>query len=264
MVGDKEYSGSVQSPTISSRLSLCHPLSGSKVKSNVESEVSSIGKSLLPSPPKSLWPKLLDCLDPTTLNFQEAKQRATTSGKTIPLWKELDLNSERNQSDNEETNSDLTQKPIGTKSGETLNLATLWPSPHLLELNLTGPSGQLRQTMLSLERWNDVVRCIGVLQLVESRTVPGKKPVLKLIANLHDPSFGMVIKVKKMLLLMNFEELLMSGTSSPGLTSIHYVLKSKVPQCHFAPRITGSVLTWNQETGSPTLITSHSQHSSED
>jgi len=91
-----------------------NPALGSKDNMKLEMEVSRTGSSPLPSPPKSLWPKLKAALEvDVTLNSHDPNQPMNMCGKKTP---ESQIpNSSWAPSRFEETPS-LTGKPYGSNN----------------------------------------------------------------------------------------------------------------------------------------------------
>lgn len=117
------------------------------------------------------------------------------------------------------------------------------------EWYLTAPSYLLEPITAFLKIWLDLVPYIGALQEQANRIVLGKKLGPTVTLKILALSSGAAIKVKRMLLLMNFEEESTSRTCSDGLTSICATLKLKIPAHLSKPRSIGSRRTSTHGNG---------------
>jgi len=207
----KEIFGYLQSPNIaSSRLSPME-LNTSRVSSSlVKRPVTSTGNYYVMPVDRCVSPRLKRYSDPSVmLNYRDPKRQKIMCGKNEPEWKELNLKLEKSQSRE-------TAKEIMMPSGKLLFQETSCKFLPTVEFCITGLCDKSQQTMLSLLR--SLKRCMfsGARLVLESREEPGTKLEKVLIVKIQDRNSGMVTEVKRMLLLMNFEEVLISLTCYDG------------------------------------------------
>lgn len=84
LLEDKGSSGCSPSPTTNSRPTSPNRVNGLKGSLRIRTRAISIGKSSVPSPPKSLLPRLEAVLEPSMLNLLNQTPRRSIAGKTIP------------------------------------------------------------------------------------------------------------------------------------------------------------------------------------
>lgn len=262
---DKEFFGCLPSPTMNS-LPTSHPaFDGSEDNLSLDQKMDTcIGKSALLSTRKDLLPAFEECLDPTTANLPSQIKRQTMFGKKTQPFLELDLNWEPNQLTPPIQLTGNVRVTLGKMYGTVLdqgNWKTFRPS---FELKVTGPYARLRRTMQLLDSLAEPAEFFGVLQVLERVTGPGKKPEAMLIANLHEPSFGTVTEIRRMLLWTSFEELSTLGISSLGSTSILSHWKLRAPLSRPRGKKSGSAPTSTPVTGSEIWTTKPMKHLSED
>lgn len=129
---------------------------------------------------------------------------------------------------------------------------------------ITQVSEELAQTMHDQLLWSEVVQFCGArLELVKV-TEPGKPLAWRLILKIPLPSGGVDTRAKKMLLLMNLEELSTYRIFYDGWTSIQSVWKLKDRPYLLKQRRSISPQTFTPEVGIPTLMRRRTKRWSED
>ena len=149
-----------------------------------------------------------------------AKQQKNTSGKKILQSMEHDLNW------GEDLCSEI-EKMIGTQSETRQKVETYEPSQVMFTFVITFQFEPLLRIALRQLLWKDNVMYSGDALEVERVEEPGKRQEWKLTLKIREPNGGAVTKVKKMWLLMNFEEESTFPTYSDGWTDIQSVWKQK-------------------------------------
>jgi len=205
----------------------CPPmLCGLKAKKNKGTVDMSIGSSSPPSPRRLLWPV---SRQPSTIqsmqNSPVPMPLQPTVLKRTPELKGLG-------------SMELNQFPeiprrTGSLSGNVQKKVISCLFHPVYEWSLIGHLGQLEQIIWRLSQLFVKYGASGAEAKLASLDVLGKKPVWTLTLNAQEVNFGMVIKARKMLLLMNFEEVLTCHTSYDGVTGIlaEWRLKEVVDRC---------------------------------
>lgn len=114
--------------------------------------------------------------------------------------------------------SDETLSQIGTLY-ELQRLKEIWTpkeSQQMFTLRIIGPCPESLQTILDLLLWKDGATSFGVQRAPERATPHGWKQAWTLIAKTPEQNGGVDTRVKRMLLLMNFEERSTFHTFSAG------------------------------------------------
>ena len=246
---DKESSGSSPSPPRTpsvlewKAVTSLMALSGVKVKKKEETvPVTNTISSWSPFPRKCLYPELLECLEEAPMvNSQDQKL-------PTPMWekKRLALESRLNLGLNRFGG---TTRQIGTPFGPPPSPEILTPFQQISEWCLIMHCEQSGQTMRNLKPLKEEFMSFGVVQELENLVVLGMKREKVLTLSVHDPSFGMAIKIKNMLSLMNFEEALMWRTCFDGLIVIRSVWKLKGARGPWLEEQYGSLQTWSPLVG---------------
>jgi len=150
---------------------------------------------------RSLLPQLKECLEPPVMpNSPVPKQpKLTATKKSLESVSPLKL---------EPSPSREIPKSTGNPSGSQLNRETWNPFPPLYEWSLIVPSGQSDQTIQWRYQLIEMLMSFGVVRVLENHDVLGTKQEMVVMLSAHDPSSGTVIKIRDMLLLMNFVEVL--------------------------------------------------------
>lgn len=233
----KASSGSSRSPIIISSPTSPHSVDMLKDNSKEEPEAIFTGNCLLQLSESPLLRRSRPSLVKQPMeSYQDLRQATTMSGKKILPSKGLDSNLVRSQLRE-------TVKGIGNRFGRRPKVETSLQFPPTLELSLTVPSVQLPLTTANLLEWLGRYMYFGEVLVLASRVGPGMKLEKKLIVRIHEPSSGMVIKIKQMLLSMNFEEELMSHTCYVGLTDIRSGWKLRDPRDRWLQAKSGSQAT---------------------
>jgi len=186
----------------------------------------------------------------STMNQQDHQQRPTTSGKTLPMLNQPVLSLESYLS---------TETPytIGIQSKHLRKLVTSNRSQAIFTLDIIVPYYLLQQTMSNLLAMKEKLSFMLDPPVQVSHTVRGNWQEPMLILKIHARSSGVVIRVKKMLLSMSFEAVLMLVTYSDGQTSIQCVWKSKVVPVHSVLNVYGLQVISVQGNGTPILTKQH-------
>jgi hypothetical protein len=145
----------------------------------------------------------------------------------------------------------LIQKPIGSQSGWLHEQATSLPFPLGYVSFLTGPSEALLQIMISLSGLLGMSKCFGAQQEQVRVVELGTRQEWMLIVRIPEVNFGVAIRVRRMLLSTNFEEVSMLPTYCDGLTVTLYEWRSKGHPYHLLPPGYGSHQILNLATGIP-------------
>ncbi|AMB42969.1 putative Rep protein [Circovirus-like genome DCCV-7] len=218
-------------------------LSGVKArKKEVNQPVMNTTSSWSPLPRKCLYPELLECLEEAPMVNSQDQKLPTHMWEKKRLALESRLNLGLNRFGG-------TTKPIGTPYGPPPSPEISIPSPQISEWCLIMPCEQSDQTMPNLKPLKEEFMCFGVVQELENLVVLGMKREKVLTLSVHDPSFGMAIKIKNMLSLMNFEEVLMWRTCFDGLIVIRSVWKLKGARGLWLEGQYGSLRTWSPLVG---------------
>lgn len=217
---------------------------GSRVNSSVEPRaLSSTGRSLLHSPPRSLLRELRESLEsPVTPSSPEVRQQMNMSGRS-PLQSPIpDSSSDTNP---------FVEIPrrIGRVFGRPQSEETYWRLPHRFEYKVIGPYALLQQILKSLLESLELALYSGVELVPASRVELGTRREWMLILKIPALSSGAVTSLKQMLLSMNFEEESTLRICSGGWIVIRSEWKLKVAHDLFLPQISGSPQTWIPENG---------------
>lgn len=208
-----------------------------------EKEVSAIGKC---------WPLLGRKLDFGELkqslvnsvmqNLLAHPQLSNMSGKKIPELMDLNLNLD-----------DLPSSEIAELTG-MLSVPSPWPVPSMTSrpmytFVIMEMSVESIQIMLDLLPWYELVKPLSVQLERAKANWPGNKQGKTLMLRIRQQSGLTAIRVKGMLSLMNFEEILTYPTYSDGSTGTRSLWKSKEAQCLWLPPNSGFVPTSPSENG---------------
>jgi len=174
---------------------------------------------LLDSPRRNLLPEFEKCLDPSMPNSPDQKQPLP-----IVLKKKVEM---ENLLSSESSLSEGTTNETGSQYGPPQSPDFLSQFQPISEWYLIGPSGRLPATSQLACQLKDMLQCYGELLALENQSVLGMKLESMLMLKIHDPSFGMVTKVRRVLLLMNFEEESTSRICCDGLIVTRSVWRSK-------------------------------------
>lgn len=179
------------------------PLSANMSRVNLNEEVKEdifTGSYLLECNESPLLPRSRKCSVPRRIaNFQDLRLQMNMCGKKTQESKEPALNLELNRFEG-------MRRRTGKLFGPKPNKETYLQSLPVLELFLIVPFEQLGVTIANVLEWFEKCSFSGEVRVQANHVAPGKKQERVLIAKILEPSFGMVIKLKRMLSLMNFEE----------------------------------------------------------
>ena len=100
----------------------------------------------------------------------------------------------------------------------------------MYEWLIIGPFEQLAQIILKQQEWSENAWSFGERQVLENLDVLGTKPVWRLTVKIPAQSFGMVTKMRNILLSMSFEEGLTYPICLDGWTDIRSEWKLREPQ----------------------------------
>jgi len=145
---------------------------------------------------------------------------SSMSGRMTPLLMALGLSGEPSQLEE-------TLEPTGNQFGPPPSPEIWSRSPPMYVLQAIGPYNALELILNQYLLWSELAMSTGGKQVLESHEGHGPKPDWTLTLKILEPNSGVVIKVKQMLCLMNFEAVLTSPIYSDGWIDIRYVLKSK-------------------------------------
>jgi hypothetical protein len=119
------------------------------------------------------------------------------------------------------------EKMIGMQSEQRQKVEIYDPSQVMFSFAITFHYEPLLRITLRQLLWRDNVMFSGDALEVVRVEEPGQRQEWKLTLRIREPNGGVVTKVKKMLLLMNFEEESTSPTYLDGWTDIQSVWKQK-------------------------------------
>jgi hypothetical protein len=134
---------------------------------------------------------------------------------------------------------DAMQQLTGMPSDKLLSWATFEKYHPTYTFAVTINCEELAKTIYRQLQLNARQLCSGVVLGLESRVVLGQKQAWTLFLKTRSQSFGTVTVVRKMLLLMNFEELSVFPIYSVGWIAILVTLKLKGVQCLCVPAESG-------------------------
>jgi len=246
-------SGSSQLPSPCSppSPSLVMGLSGSKDNENLGQEDLTTGNSLSRFNGNSPSTSLFVCSPDAMQSFLAAPQRPHTAGKTLPQLKAPDSNLESSQSRYSEkyiSSCSETTKSTGSPSGSPPSGVPSRPSPPQFVFKVIGPSVLLARIMPSLYLLSAEPSSTQGLLEVESPTKLGQNSQV-LFLRTHGPSGGRATRVRRLLSLMNFEEVSTYRTSYAGSTSTLSVWKPKAHLSHYLQIPLSSPATRNLPNG---------------
>jgi len=179
------------------------------------------GNSLLHSRQRSLSPLSVRYLATNAMPSSLApRPRSPTYSRMTPLLRALGLSGE--QSPSEEM-----LRPTGSQYGPPPSPEIWQASQRMYALRATGPSSALELIMNQCLLWYECATFTGVPPVQVNLVGRGMKQDWTLTLRIPGPNFGVVIKLKQMLSLMNFEAELTSPICSDGLIDIQYVWKSR-------------------------------------
>lgn len=144
------------------------------------------------------------------------------------------------------------QRSIGSKYGHMLSTVESKKSPPRFVYRATAPYEALVQTMITLLAWNETAEFISVKLVLVSPVVRGMKQDWMLSVKTHGLNSGVDTKVKRMLSLMNFVEVLTYPTSCVGWIVIQSVWKLREVADPCVPSTSGLPATFRRETGTQT------------
>lgn len=249
--GDRRSSGFLQSPTPIGRRQYLSQMDvlGLEASKRLEKVDTTTGSSLLPSPPKSLLPRLLASLElDVTQKLAVRKQQLLMYGKKKQELKELRLSLAADRFEE-------IRQLIGSQFGKLPKPETWDQFRQISVFLVTGLYNQLQAIMrLLLEDHQSLLESFGASLEVVNLSKPGKKRENQLMLKIHDPSSGVHTLVKKMLLLMNLEEVLTSRTFLDGWMCmlVELKLKDQIDPC--LPRTFGSPPMLNRDIGTQTSM----------
>lgn len=209
-----------------------------------------IGSVYSISPRKSLLERFRESQNEDIMSQPVHLQRPSTSGKTLQQLTEPVLSLESYLS---------TETPytIGIQSRHLRKLATSRSSQAIFILDIIVPYYQLRQTMSNLWAMREKLSFLLDPPVQVNHIERGNWQEPMLILKIHARSSGVVIRVKKMLLSMNFGAVLMLVTYLDGQTNIQCVLKSKEVPVHSVLSVYGLQVISVQGNGTPILTKQH-------
>lgn len=218
-----------------------------------------IGNCLWPSPPKSLFPKLLQSLaDDRTAKLADRKRQLLMYGRKKLALKELNsslvpgIDPICDQYLYAIGQFEEIRKLIGSLPGMLPNEETSEVFQPIFVCRVTGPFVPLRQIMKELLEEPLLAESFGAVLELGSHSLPGILREPKLILKIPGPSFGVVTMVKKMLSSMNSEEVSTSRTFLDGWIVTLAEWKLKDPIDHFVPNDFTSPVMLNPGTGTRT------------
>lgn len=219
---------------------------GYGVKASLASPGTNTGKCLWPSPPKSLFPKLLESLEKEFMqNSLDPDMRKITAGKKRLELKELSSNLDP-------SHFKEIRRLIGNLPGLPPLLAISCQYQPVYVYVVTGQYAQLLQIMNSLLAEQSIQPYFGAVLELARRSGLGRRPDHQLIVRILDQNFGAATWVKETLLLTNFEEALTSRTFCDGWIVTLVELKLKDPVDLFEPQTTGLLRTSHRTCGTQT------------
>jgi len=177
-----------------------------------------------------------------TQNQQDPKPPTTTSGRTRPPLKELDLNMD-------ECALIAVKVKIGTLSKVPVEMAGWTISQVIFTSVVTTPSKELALIILNLLQWNEMFSCSGEQLELENPEKPGTEPVWKLTLKIQGPNFGMVTKINDILSSMSSGVGLISHIYCDGSTVILLSSKLKVARQCLVRHLSGLPATFTPSIG---------------
>lgn len=197
----KESIGSSPTPVNSAQLLLDFYLksAGLKDNKNEEKEGSCIGNSWLDSTRKHHSALFQDCSQDVMPNSPGPVRRKLMYGRKTLGYRRPSSNLGPGRS------RDLNRK-TGKKYGMPQPEGISLQSPQMLEFVVTAPYEEYLVILLNLPQLRRLLTSTGDLPEPVKAEEPGMKAAWTLILKIQEPSFGVDIKVRDMLSLMNFEE----------------------------------------------------------
>lgn len=224
---DKGSSGSSQSQVPMRPAHLLQPglfqrvSSGQKGRERRErTQATSTINSSWGSPPKSLLPRLL-------LASADGSMRSSAEARMLKRIVPKKTQGQASLLSMELNRFEETQWLIGNLSGTKPKPEILMEFQLMYVWYLIVPFERSAQTMQSLVKLNEQFTVSGAIQQLENQDVLGTQQDWMLTLSVRGPSSGLVTKVRKTLLSMNFVEVLMSPMCYDGQTGMRSMWKSR-------------------------------------
>lgn len=233
-LGAKGVSGCLPSPTPLGPLPWVPASAGSKDRGKEEKEGLSTGKCWPTLPRNALSPSARQVLTPTPIvSSVDPMLLKPTYGRSPPGLPTRNSSLDSNRSFGQ-------VRLTGSVYGNVPLAAHFLKYLPIFECRITIRCVELGRTLQLLNQYLDNVECFGELPEAVSLEEHGTKPALLLILRAQALSSGTVIKIKKMLLSMNFEATLQYHTCCDGSIGTLCWLKPKEVEWCYRPKRYGS------------------------